>query len=237
MFPELLNVGIGLATSLLGAVLGRLWERGRRRRGLNRKAVFFGVRPGEDCLIVLGSKHGTPGSAHHRDARAGIELAVLLAEFGCRVAVEPGTLRGGNGDRTEFCIGGPVGGANPRTGGHLAAHLPGVAIRPFGSGDDAVAFAVGGQQYDFDRGVQEYALVARFTPVESTRPVILVCGQSSVANQAAVQFLRRDYAQVAASVASVHRFCVLIRVGHIGTYLFHRASLEGDVSAAAFGHG
>ncbi|MCM2422177.1 hypothetical protein [Streptomyces sp. RKAG293] len=219
----------------MGAVLGWLWERGRRRRALYRKADFFGVRPGEDCLIVLGSKYGTPGSAHHRDARAGIELAVLLAGLGCRVSVESGALRGSNGGRTEFCIGGPVGGANPRTGGHLAAHLPGVAIRPFGPGSDAVAITVGGRQYDFDHGVQEYVLVARFTPVESTRPVILVCGQSSVANQAAVEFLRRDYSQVAGAVGSVHRFCVLIRVGHIGTYLFHQASLERDVSVAAFG--
>ncbi|MFJ3305054.1 hypothetical protein ACIPSA_18405 [Streptomyces sp. NPDC086549] len=237
MDAALANIALGLVTSLLGAVLGWLWRGGRRRRALYRKAAFFGVRPGERCLMVLGSKHGSPGNAHHRDARAGVELAVLLAELGCRVTVEGGTLLGGNGDRTEFCIGGPEGGANPRTGGHLAAHLPGVSIRPFGPGDDSVAIDVGGRLYRFDRGIQEYALVARFTPAESTRPVLLVCGQSSVGNQAAVEFLRREYAKVAAAVQSAQRFCVLIRIGHIDTYLFHQASLEGDVSRAAFGQG
>ncbi|MGX1916062.1 hypothetical protein ACWIID_45890 [Streptomyces phaeochromogenes] len=236
MDSALVNIGLGLLTSLLGGVLGWLWERGRRRRVVYRKAAFFGVRPGEPCLIVLGSKHDSPGSAHQRDARAGIELAVLLAGLGCQVAVEGGNLRGGNEDRTEFCIGGPVGGANPRTGGHLAAHLPGVTIRPFGTGEDAVAIDVGGRLYRFDRGTEEFALVARFTPPESTRPVLLVCGQSSVGNQAAITFLRREHAQVAAAVTSVHRFCVLIRIGHIDTYLFHRTSLEQDVSAAAFAH-
>ncbi|MFE7853862.1 hypothetical protein [Streptomyces sp. NPDC057403] len=234
MDAALMNIGLGLVTSLLGALLGGLWERGRRRRTVHRQASVFGVRPGEPCTIVLGSKHDAPLTAHRRDATAGIELAAFLAGLGCPVVVKDGSLRGGNGDRTEFCIGGPVGGANPRTGGHLAAHLPGVAIRPFEAAEDGVAIDVGGRLYRFDRGVQEYVLVARFTPAESSRPVVLFCGQSSVGNQAAIAFLRREYAQVMAAVPSVNRFCVLIRIGHIGTYLFHQAALEQDVSEAAF---
>lgn len=234
MLGVLGGVVTGLLTSLLGIALGALWERGRRARALHRKADFFGTRPGGQCVIVPGSKHGRPGTTQQHDLRAVVELAVLLSELGCGVSVESGDLRGSNGDRTEFCVGGPIGGANPRTGGHLAAHLPGVTIHPFSDRRDSVAISVGGEYYYFDRGRQEYAVVAKFTPAESTRPVVLVCGQSSVANQAAVHFLRREYARVARVVASVDRYCLLIKVSHIDVYAFHRSELERDVSDLAF---
>ena len=234
MLSVVANVAIGLLTSRVGLGLGSLWERGRRARALYRKAAFFGTRPGEHCVIVVGTKHGQPGTTQQRDLRAVVELTVLLAELGCRVSVESGDLRGSNGDRTEFCVGGPIGGSNPRTGGHLTAHLPGVTIAPFSDRPDSVAIVVGGQRYAFERGHQEYAVVAKFTPPESSRPVVLVCGQSSVANQAAVHFLRREYAQVARSVASVDQYCLLVKVSHIDVYSFHRSVLERDVSAEAF---
>jgi hypothetical protein len=234
MLSVLANVAIGLLTSLVGLGLGTLWERGRRRRALYRRAAFFGTRPGEHCVIVVGTKHGQPGTTQQRDLRAVVELTVLLSELGCRVSVESGELRGSNGDRTEFCVGGPIGGSNPRTGGHLTAHLPGVRIIPFSDRRDSVAIAVGGERYYFDRGHQEYAVVAKFTPRESSRPVVLVCGQSSVANQAAVHFLRREYAQVVRSVSSTDQYCLVVKVSDIGVYSFHRSVLERDVSAEAF---
>ncbi|MFD7437499.1 hypothetical protein [Streptomyces sp. NPDC059861] len=234
MVSVLGNIAVGLLTSLLGVGLGAAWERWRRTRALNRMAGFFGVRPGEQCVIVSGSRHGMPGAVQQRDLRAVVDLAVLLSGLGCAVTVESGDLRGGNGDRTEFCVGGPVGGANPRTGGHLAAYLPGVTIHPYGDRPDSVAITVGDEHYYFDRGNQEYAVVARFTPPESSRPVVLVCGQSSVANQAAVHFLRREHAAVARTVASLDRYCLLVKVSDIGVYTFHRSVLERDISADAF---
>ncbi|MGW0148708.1 hypothetical protein ACWDVU_24215 [Streptomyces sp. NPDC003333] len=227
---------IGLVTSLLGGGFVWLWERLKRARAVNRRAAFFGVRPGETCLIVLGNKHNAPGTAAYRDVRAVIELTLLIGELGCKASVESGDFRGGNGDRTEFCVGGPVGGANARTGGHLAAHLPGVTFHPYDrTRPESVAIEVGGEKFLFDRGNQEYALVAKFTPAESSRPVFLVSGQSSVANLAAIHFLRREYARVAERLPSVERFCLLISVSDIGTYEFHRATLERDVTTAAFG--
>lgn len=90
MLSLLVNVAIGLLTSLVGLGLGRLWERGRRTRALYRKAAFFGTWPGEHCVIVVGTKHGQPGTTQQRDLRAVVELTVLLSELGCRVSVESG---------------------------------------------------------------------------------------------------------------------------------------------------
>ncbi|MFE9662937.1 hypothetical protein [Streptomyces sp. NPDC005955] len=229
------NIVIGLVTSFLGGTLVWLWERAKRARAVNRRAAFFGVRPGQSCLIVLGNKHGSPRTATYRDVEAAMALALLAGELDCKVVLETGSFRGSNADRTEFCVGGPTGGANLRTGGHLAAHLPGVTLHPYDPGrPDSVAIEVDGEKYPFDKGDREFALVAKFQPVESECPVFVVSGQTSTANLAAVHFLRREYEQVAERLTSVERFCLVIKVSGIGTYGFSRAELERDVTAAAF---
>ncbi|MFD5317071.1 hypothetical protein [Streptomyces sp. NPDC127098] len=229
------NIAIGLVTSLLGGGFVWLWERAKRARAVNRRADFFGVRPEETCLVVVGRKHDAPGSPHYRDVRAVVELTLLAGELGCRVSVEPGTFRGSNGDRTEFCVGGPLGEVNARASGHLAAHLPGVVFHPYdGRRRNSVAIEVGGEKYQYEPDAREYAVVAKFTPVESSRPVFLVCGQSSMANLAAIHFLRREFAAVARGLRSTERFCLLIRVSDSATYEHHRAELAKDVSVAAF---
>jgi hypothetical protein len=231
----IVNVLVGLATSLIGGTCVWLWERGKRSRVLRRKADFFGVVPGETCVILIGSKYNLPDVTAHKDVRSIIEVATLASQLGSDVVTEAANdFRGSNDTRTEFCIGGPLGGANLRTGGHLAAHLPGVTILPHAGNPESAAFEVGGRRYLFERDRQEYALVAKFTPPEATRPVFLVCGQSSLANQAAIHFLKRHHRDVARSLASVDRFCLLIKVSDTGTYGFQAAALEQDVTAEAF---
>jgi hypothetical protein len=212
-----------------------LWERGKRSRVLRRKADFFGVVPGETCLVVIGNKHNAQGVAPHKDIRAIIEVATLASQLGSDVVTVTGDdFRGSNDARTEFCIGGPLGDANVRTGGHLSAHLPGVTILPYGPGPDSVAFVVGGDRYLWDKGNVEHAFVAKFTPPEASRPVFLVCGQSSMANQAAIHYLKRNHREVAASLASTDRFCILIKISGIGTYGFEGATFERDATDEAF---
>ncbi|MGW8695691.1 hypothetical protein ACWGOK_01855 [Streptomyces eurythermus] len=94
------NIAIGLVTSLLGGAFVWVWERAKRTRAVNRRAEFFGVRPGQAGLVVLANKYNAPGTTSHRDARAGMELALLAGELGCDVLVETGDFRGSNGDRT-----------------------------------------------------------------------------------------------------------------------------------------
>ncbi|MFE5207010.1 hypothetical protein [Streptomyces sp. NPDC056600] len=226
-------------TSLIGGGCGWLWERGKRSRTLRRKAAFFGVVPGEPCLVVVGNKHGLPDVTHRKDVDVIAEIAALAGQFGSDVVTESSnTFRGSNDDRTEFCVGGPLGEANVRTGGHLAAHLPGVRVLPYREGHpDSVALVVGEHRYPFDKNVQEYALVAKFTPPEASRPVLLLCGQSPLANRAAVHHLRRRYAEVARALESVDRFCIVIKVPEIRTYGYQAATLERDVTREAFARG
>jgi hypothetical protein len=226
---------VGLATSLIGGTCVWLWERGRRSRVLRRKADFFGVVPGESCVIVIGNKYNLPDATNRKDVRAIIEVATLASQLGSDVITESSNdFRGSNDARTEFCIGGPLGGANIRTGGHLAAHLPGVTILPYSEEPESAAFVVDGHRYLFERDNLEYALVAKFTPPEASRPVFLICGHSSLANQAAIHYLKRHHRDVARSLESLDRFCIVIKVPDIGTYGFQAATLERDITRQAF---
>jgi hypothetical protein len=232
----LVNIAIGLITSVVGGGAVWLWQRVRSGSILRRQEAFFGLQRQGTCLIVMNNSASTRGATHHNDVQTMIEVATLASSLGSAVLIEScNDFHGINTDRTEFCIGGPMGGSNPRTGAHLAAHLPGVSIIPHDSERrDSTAIVVGGQEFPCDRGHEEHALVAKFTPPGSSRPVIIICGQSSITNRAAIHFLKREYRGLAKSLASIEQFCIMIRVAAIGAYGYQAAELAADVSATAF---
>lgn len=229
-----LNIVIGLVTTLLSG--GAVWARQRVKslRLLQRREAFFGLGRGGTCLIIMNSKWNTPGSSTHDDVHAMIEVATLAQELGCRISVRASDgFHESNGERTEFCVGGPE--SNARTRGHLASQLPGVTVRPVRAGRrDSAAIVVGDQRFLLDEGTEEYVLVAKFTPPAATHPVILICGQTPITNRAATHFLKRDYREVSKVVASLDRFCVLLRVDSAGTYGYEATGFECGVSATAF---
>ncbi|RKS75081.1 hypothetical protein BZB76_3609 [Actinomadura pelletieri DSM 43383] len=238
MSAVLLNVLIGLVTSILSG--GGVWllNRVKQARRLQRKAVFFGLEGGAPCVVVMNDKASGPGSTAHDDVHALVEIAMLGRELGSPVDIRKAReFHESNGTRTEFCVGGPEGGSNPRTGGHLAAHLPGVTLTPFTSDEDRLAFVVDGETFRCARGQQERALVAKFRPTPGSRPVFIICGHTSLANRAAVHFLKSHDNELAASVESVEQFCLIIKVDAIPTYGFQAATLERDVTRAAFAPG
>ncbi|MDC2960392.1 hypothetical protein PO587_38800 [Streptomyces gilvifuscus] len=230
-----LNVVIGLVTSMLSGSSVWLWQRHARRRFLRRKARFFGIVPGDVCIVVMNNKWNAPGSAQHRDVQAMLKAAMLAAELGCEVTMRSSDeFRGSNGSAVEFCIGSPENGSNVRTGGHLRHNLPGVTVHPFGTPGLSMAIEVGGEVFSWDRGEREHALVAKFHPPGAQRPVVLISGQSSVANHAAMHYLLTSWKELAALLHATERFCFIVRVESIGTYDFYGGTLARDVSAVAF---
>lgn len=138
-----------------------------------------------------------------------------------------------NGDRTEFCVGGPS--SNPRTAGHLANYLPGVTLRPYHAvRRDSAAIVAGDQRFLFDHGTLEHALVAKFTPPTASRPVILICGQTALANRAVIRYLQHDYLALTKRLASTDQFCLVVRITSSDTYGPELTELAADVTTAAF---
>jgi hypothetical protein len=81
----LLNIAIGLVTSVLSGTAVLLWRRAASSRILHRKAEFFGLRAGSPCLIVMNNHWQLPGSASHDDVQVMLEIAALAYEAGCSV--------------------------------------------------------------------------------------------------------------------------------------------------------
>ncbi|MEU7471865.1 hypothetical protein AB0A94_25645 [Streptomyces sp. NPDC044984] len=228
---------LGLLASCLSGLAVWLWQRGRHTRDLRLRMRVVGARPGDTCLIVMNNKYGAPGTTHHHDVQAMIEAAVLSHSLRCEVEiVRSDDFRGGNEDKPEFCIGGPLG-SNVRSAGHLAHSLPGVVFHPYTHPDHPLAIEAGGELYRWDRGNEGYALLAKFTAPGGDRPVVLVCGQSAVTNHAAAYFLRHSYRRIADTVSSTERFCLLLKVPSIRTYGFQGVTLERDLTDTVFAPG
>ncbi|MDL5206356.1 hypothetical protein [Streptomyces sp. ALI-76-A] len=148
-----LNLAIGLVPSLISGGAVWVWQRHGRRRRLREKTRFFGLRPGDTCIVVLNNKWNAPGSTQHHDVPAMLEAALLAREMGCAVSMRSSDeFRGSNGSCAEFCLGGPEGVSNVRTRGHLRHNLPGVTVHPFDSPTAPMAIEVGGEVYRWDRG-------------------------------------------------------------------------------------
>jgi hypothetical protein len=227
----IVNIVIGLVTSVLTGSSVWAWQRVENTRRSHRKAAFFGLQPGGRCLIVMNHRWNEPLSTHQNDVHALIEIGALATEAGAKVSVKScDDIRESNLDRTEFCVGGPS--SNPRTAGYLAACLPG--IRASERKRDDLAISWGSHRLGYEKGKRSHAVVAKFTPATSTRPVVLISGQSAIANRAAVHLLKRDYRQLSRTLSSAEEFCLILRVTAPDVYGHEMVEVAEDVSDIAF---
>lgn len=125
MSAVLLNIAIGLVTSILSGGSVWIWQRARLNSVRKRSEEFFGLKSGVPCLIIMNNKWDRPGAVSHNDVYTMVEIIALAHSAKSPINIRSGdNFNESNGDRTEFCIGGIE--SNPRTAGHLAAQLPGL---------------------------------------------------------------------------------------------------------------
>ncbi|MFJ4092864.1 hypothetical protein ACIPYS_14880 [Kitasatospora sp. NPDC089913] len=226
MSDAVLNVMIGLITSVVSGVSVWAWRRVSTARVLHQRQALLGLRPGVPCVIVLNSHWQIPAVTEHSDVYAIIDLAMLAEESGCAFSLVAADAPELNGDRTELSIGGL--GSNRRNVEYLARHLPGVTVDR--SGD----FSAGGEHFPHEYGRTDHALVAKFTPPQSAQPVLMIMGQSAIANRAAVHLLKHDHKRLVREVESLDRFCLMLRVDAADTYGYQAVEVATDLSGSAF---
>lgn len=203
---------INLLASVIAGVAVWAGHRVLRLRELSRKRAFFGVEPGAEVLFFVAKHYSSPrpNSVHRTDVATLIELATSVKECGGQpTLVVAGDDMHESGRQTEYSVGGPI--ANPRTGAYLRSLLPGVTAE-LAEGRDLPTLVVGETAYNSDYEHDEFVLLVRTIPPESTRPVFLLIGQTARTNLAAARYLVRNYKRLRREFGAQPRFSLMLRV-------------------------
>jgi hypothetical protein len=229
-----LNIVVGLLTSVISGAVVWAWGRARVARRQRERARFFGVSPADTCRIVAPQAFGSPRTVAKQDVFSIVELAKLMRDLRADLdVVGSGEGTHGVGDLTEFCVGGPT--ANVRMQSHLTRFLPGVSIRsaPPDSPDPGMIIA-GGQEFRRERDSREYVLVAKVGPPGGGHPLFLICGQTAITNRAAASYLRERYREISSAHGAGGNWCIVLRVVAPSIYGHQMTELAADVSASTF---
>ncbi|MDQ0846200.1 hypothetical protein [Streptomyces sp. V1I6] len=232
MTDDVRNIVLGVVAAGISAAIGWLARTYLWRRRLRRKQGFFGLPGNSESLLVVNREAGRDGSVHRFDVFALLELSALIKDCGANAQIVwHDTAQQGFGERTEFCVGGPV--SNRRTAAHLHSMLPGVKVNTDPEpGPDQGAFQIGSERYRMEPGASEYVLLARLTAGEDARPVFLFCGQRAITNQAATRYLARHHEKLARKHGN-GSFCLLLKVVNSQAYGPDVVELVADVTRAA----
>jgi len=230
----ILNIVVGLMTSLISGGSVWAWGRARVTRRQRDRARFFELSPGDTCRIVAPHTFGAPRTISKHDLFSIVELAKLMRDLRADLdVVGSGEGTYGVGDVTEFCVGGPT--ANVRMQSHLGRFLPGVSIRSFAADSPkSAAIVAAGQEFLRERESREYVLVAKVRPSDGGHPLFLICGQTGITNRAAASYLRDNFRRLSSAHGAGENWCVVLRVVAPSVYGHQLTELAADVSAGAF---
>lgn len=221
------------ATAAAAVALGWFARSHVLDRALQRRQSFFGLPDNSECAMVVSRDTGTDGAVSRNDVFALLELAAVVKNCHAKAQLISGeTPQQGFGERTEFCLGGPV--SNRRMAAHLHSLLPGVAVNTdTDPGPDRGAFLIGTERYRLENGSVEHVLLARLTAGQEGRPVFLACGQRSITHQAAARYLAKHGARLSRKHGSGGNFCLLLKVVNSQAYGPDVVELVKDVTRQA----
>lgn len=147
MTDDVRNIVLGVIAAGISAALGWLARTYLWRRKLRRKQAFFGLPGNSECLLVVNRDAGGDGAVHRHDVFALLELSALIKDCSAHAQILYHDIaQQGIGERTEFCVGGPVSNRRvPRrpqsTQWPVASGSPGSRLGPVAMPRDSIPFS------------------------------------------------------------------------------------------------
>lgn len=236
MSPSVIeNFVVGVVTSIVTALAVWLWRNFRESQILNRKAEFFNIARGDQCLAVMNHNPRGRDTMSHCDIETLIEIVRLVDDIGGRAKIAPfDKILEPAGEVTEFCIGSPA--SNQRTQVHAENFLKGVEFTPYIQDDpDSLAIITKDDKFRHKAYEDEYAVLTRFYPTPDSQPVILISGQTSRSNQGATYYLIKNYnTSLRKKFGSKRSFCLVLKLQSPLTYGHKSVTLVKDITDVAF---
>ncbi|GAA1213277.1 hypothetical protein [Prauserella alba] len=235
--PELGDLAINLAASVIAGTAVFVWQLLRQRRRRQRRRRFFGLDTRGNCVVYM-PRHASSVSAlsvHQRDTAAVVEIAAAARECGAEIELilqspDQRVPQRQLGDDAEFTIGGPE--ANPRMAAHLETFLPGLTMGSYLDSAE-LTIRVGGESFDKTPGTAEHVAVAKIV-TDDGAPVFALCGQTAISNHAAARYLCREHHTLTRTYGTNGRFCLVLRVVNPWAYGERKVELVADVTEDAF---
>ncbi len=171
----------------------------------------------------------------HKDIGTLVEAVKIIDKIGGEVIVAPfeETLEP-PGDVVEFCIGGPD--ANERTQSILDNFLVGVRMYLYKDKVQGRRLAINTKTklYKYNKGKEEFAILAKFMPKPNSKPVFLIAGQTGFANRGAMYYLAQNYDSSLRRKYKLGPFCMITKVISPWDYGYKMVELVEDITATAF---
>ena len=229
------NFIVGIATSIVTALVVWIWRNFRESQLLNRKAEFFNITRGESCLAVMNHNPRGRGMMSHGDIETLVELVRIVEGVGGTLNIAPfDKILEPAGETTEFCIGSPA--SNDRTGVHAENFLKGVQFLPYSLDDpDSLAIIVSEGKFRHEAYEEEYVVLARFYPYPNSQPIFLISGQTASSNHGATYYLLKNFhSSLRRKFGSSRPFCLLLKLQSPRTYGYKSVGLVADITNTAF---
>lgn len=219
---------INLCAAFVGYVLALSWNKIKKFKENKLSEKIFGLSHNDKCRIITGSYYDLPNASSKRDVAALVEAASIANKMGADIIYEDSETDNLNvGDITEFCIGGPD--SNSRTMVHISNYLKG--IRAFSSKDEGkrLFITTNTNEYSYRQSDKEHALLAKIYAKKDSKPLFIICGQTSQSNRAALYYLRNNYRMLFEKFG-VKQFYIILKLVSPTTYGYSMVELMEEGS-------
>lgn len=231
MFSYISAIFINIISSFIFGFITGTWVNLRNKYSKRSKRKFFKIHKGDLVYITINERSNSPKTMSHRDILTLMETSKIANDLEGEILLEPiDTAKIAPGNQVEFCIGGID--SNKRSKIFLSKFFRNISMNSF-KDSNSLRISVDGINYDYVKGKRAYAILARIFPTLTSKPIFLLCGQTSLSNRAAAYYLEKNYNLLLKKYRK-KSFCMVLEIEDFEYFGFKSGRLAEDVTTKVF---